>query len=347
MVRRTTLRVFDANLLFLIGSLMFFTIGYTVQQRELYTGLIITQLAVVLLPPILYLEIFRMDVRKLLRFNRISVKQGILAGLITVFMYPAAVTGNLIMFNILTRIGTIDIPEMPTATTPIEYIRLMLIVSLMAGVCEEVFFRGFVLSGYEKLGQWKAIIISAILFGMFHYNLYNLIGATVLGLVFGILVWATNSLYAGIIGHIVNNGLAITLGYVFNLMADLLPAGELELAEVTLNDSLLASLIFFGGLAVVGMGISLYLYRKLKLTTTPLGANQFSEPANHDVVTEPASTEKKDEEAGDSAEALGEQLEENLEEESVQWWEYFPLTGVIPLFIHVVVIQISMLLGRF
>ncbi len=328
MVRRTTLRVFDANLLFLIGSLLFFTVGYTVQERELFTGLILTQLAVVLLPPFLYLEIFRMDVRTALRFNRITLKQGVLAALITIFMYPAAVTGNLIMINILTRIGTIDIPEMPTATTPFEYIRLMLIVSLLAGICEEVFFRGFVLRGYENLGQRKAVIISAILFGMFHYNLYNLFGAIVLGLVFGTMVWVTNSLYAGIVGHIVNNGLAITLGYVFTLLSDVLPAEEIEMAEMTLGDSLLASLIFFGVLAVLGMAISYFLYNKLKLVT---------DPAMQKEIHQEEKSEMSDVET----------TEEEENDDSVQWWEYFPLTGVIPLFIHVAIIQISMLLGRF
>ncbi len=355
MVRRTTLRVFDANLLFLIGSLLFFTVGYMVQQRELYTGLIITQLAVVLLPPFLYLEIFRMDVRKILRFNRITLKQGAMAALITVFMYPTAVTGNLIMFNILTRIGTIDIPEMPTASTPFEYIRLMLIVSLLAGICEEVFFRGFILRGYEKLGQGKAILISGILFGLFHYNLYNLLGATVLGLVFGALVWVTNSLYAGIIGHIMNNALAITLGYVFNLLAGVLPAEEMELAEVTLGDSLLVSLIFFGVLAVVGMVISYYLYNKLKSLTVVVDNDQSTESFTLPLENEPHQkqkvipgvVEKRIQNDSESKIPEAETTEDGESDNSVQWWEYFPLTGVIPLFIHVAVIQISMLLGRF
>lgn len=335
MARRATLRVFDANLLYLIGSLLFFTIGFTVQQRELYTGLIITQLAVVLLPPFLYLEIFRMDVRKLLRFNPITLKQGVLAGLITIFMYPAAVTGNLVMLNILTRIGTIDVPVMPTATTPFEYLRLILIVSLLAGVCEEVFFRGFVLRGYERLGQRKAIVISALLFGMFHYNLYNLLGATVLGLVFGILVLATNSLYTGIIGHMVNNALAITLGYVFTLMADMFPVEERELAATTLGDSLLASLVFFGVLAVLGMAISYYLYQKLKLTTGAAGEIK-REPGTH--ALDITDTEAKPEKGIPAGERLV---------DTVQLWEFFPLTGIVPLFIHVMVIQVSMILGRF
>ncbi|MDW7676714.1 MAG: type II CAAX endopeptidase family protein, partial [Bacillota bacterium] len=239
MGKEKTLRVFDANLIYLMGSLLFFTVGFTVQQRELYTGLIITQLAVVLLPPFLYLEIRKMNVRQTMRLNRITWRQGLLAALITIFMYPTAVTANLVMLNLLTRIGTIDIPQIPTASSPLQYLRLMLIISVLAGVCEEVFFRGFVLRGYEKLGRRKAVVISAVLFGVFHYNIYNLAGAIVLGLVFGALVIVTDSLYVGIIGHMVNNGFAVTLGYAFNLIGDLLPPEEMEIAEAALGDSLL------------------------------------------------------------------------------------------------------------
>ncbi|SMP41241.1 type II CAAX endopeptidase family protein [Anoxynatronum buryatiense] len=364
-----TLRVFDANLLFLIGSLLFFTIGFTVQQRELYTGLIITQLAVVLLPPFLYLELRRMNVRQILRLNPISLRQGVLAALITIFMYPAAVTANLLMLNLLSRIGNLEIPQLPAASSPFEYLRLILIVSLLAGVCEEVFFRGFIMRGYESLGQGKAVVITALLFGIFHYNIYNLLGAIMLGLVFGMLVKATGSLYAGIVGHIVNNGFAVTLSYVFTLLAQWMPAEEMQLAEETVSDSLLASLLFFGVLAILGIGVSWYLYRKLETSSLPQPAINTPMPPSQMSDDSPASASQtlNDEErapelpANDDPQA--EQAIQNSEEQAletgneealtddqpplVQWWEYFPLTGVIPLFIHILLIQISMVLGRF
>ncbi len=384
MARRTTLRVFDANLIYLIGSLLFFTIGFAVQQRELYTGLVITQLAVVLLPPFLYLELGKMNVRQVLRLQPISLKQGVLAALITIFMYPAAVTGNLVMLNLLSRIGTIDIPQIPMAETPLQYVRLMLIISVLAGVCEEVFFRGFVLRGYERMGPRKAIFISALLFAVFHYNIYNLFGAMVLGLVFGALVWITDSLYAGIIGHMVNNGFAVTLGYMFNLLGDMYPGEELEMAEAALGDSLLASLLFFGVLALLGGGISVYLFRKLKDHSTAAAAALSVGPAlltqesilevktaRKSEYGEAAETENGKRESerlgGKSKPGRGEAEADKVEKEgpqeddeatageeisekpgaAAQWWEFFPLTGVIPLFFHVMYIQIAMLLGRF
>ena len=343
------------------------------QQRELYTGLIITQLAVVLLPPFLYLELRRMNVRQVLRLNPITLRQGILAALITIFMYPAAVSANLIMLNILGRLGELEIPQLPAATDPFEYLRLIVIVSLLAGVCEEVFFRGFIMRGYESFGEGKAVVITALFFGIFHYNIYNLLGAVMLGLVFGMLVKATGSLYAGIVGHIVNNGFAVTLSYAFTLLARWMPAQEMQMAEETVSDSLLASLLFFGVLAVLGVAVSWYLYRKLEKSTGPqhittppmdtasklekevswqtdesISKNSADETPAEEALTEHDQTVEK------ALKETEEQLFKSLEDEetpteappTVQWWEYFPLTGVVPLFIHIMLIQISMLLGR-
>jgi membrane protease YdiL (CAAX protease family) len=309
-----------------------------------------------------------MNVRQTLRLNRITWRQGILAALITIFMYPTAVTANLVMLNLLTRIGTIDIPQIPTASSPLQYLRLILIISVMAGVCEEVFFRGFVLRGYEKLGRRKAVVISAVLFGVFHYNIYNLAGAIVLGLVFGALVMVTDSLYVGIIGHMVNNGFAVTLGYAFNLIGDLLPPEEMEIAEAALGDSLLASLVFFGILALAGLVISAYLYRKLK-AGSPEMVFSSDKTTRHDIATAPDKNEtdvtdirelniETTPEKGDISDLENQgshepqvpdlqTTEKKTPAGKVQWWEYFPLTGSIPLFLHVMFIQISMLLGRF
>ena len=360
MGKPTTLRVFDANLIYLLGSLLFFTIGFTVQQRELYTGLVITQLAVVLLPPFLYLEIRRMNVRHILRFNPINWRQGVFSALITIFMYPAAVTANLVMLNMLGQLGNLDIPQIPAATTPFEFLRLVIIVSLLAGFCEEIFFRGLIMRGYERLGSRPAVIISAVLFGIFHYNIYNLFGAVMLGIVFGSLVMVTNSIYAGVIGHIINNGLAITLGYIFTLLSDWLPPEEIEMAQAAVNESLRASLLFFSVMALAGMTVSYFLYKKLKgcqgdisSTSNETVFDESGTDLDHPVPgNTPAADQRNHESRGkklEDSEGQTSTVDMNnqfsLQQENTEWWEYFPLTGVIPLFVHVMILQITMIIG--
>ncbi|RQD67936.1 MAG: CPBP family intramembrane metalloprotease [Tindallia sp. MSAO_Bac2] len=320
MIQNNKLRVIDVNILFLAGSILFFTLGFYAQTREIFTGLLITQLAVVLLPAVVIMEVKKMDIKATLQLHPLSFKQIILTVLITLFMYPSAVFANLIIMNILSQFGQVNIPQIPAATSFFEYIRLVAIVALVAGVCEEVLFRGVILKGYERLGNFKAVLITSVLFGIFHYNIYNLLGPIVLGLVFGSLVVVTKSLWAGIIGHVVNNFLAISIGYFFFLMEDYIPSDEMEIAEVTIQESLFASLIFFGVLALAGLMISIFLWKRLK-TISDL-------PVEKDLL--------KNEKDDGNQEAL---------DKKVSIMEYIPLTGAIPLFIYIIVWQITSVLA--
>ena len=326
MERENQLRIIDVNLLYLIGALLFFTLGFYVQTRELYTGLLITQFAVVLLPAVVYLEIKKLDIKNTIRMNPLNWKQIVLTVLITLFMYPSAVFANLIMINLLSQLGTIDVPQIPVATNIYEYLRLVLIVSLAAGICEEVLFRGVILRGYERLGNVKAVMITSVLFGIFHYNLYNLLGPIVLGIIFGSLVLVTQSLWAGIIGHIVNNLLAVSIGYFYYLIDDYIPIQETEITEIALQDSLFASMIFFGVLTIAGLFLSIILWKKLKRISQDFRDSEVSgtEP-EHDENSPKNLTERKN---------------------RVSLMEYIPLSGAIPLFIYVAIWQIGNILSN-
>ncbi|AOY76364.1 type II CAAX endopeptidase family protein [Clostridium formicaceticum] len=316
MLEEKKLKLADANILYLIGAILFFTMGFYFQHLSLKWGLIITQYVLVLLPPILYLKVKRIPIKKTMRFNKISVKHGFLVIFITLFMYPTAVLANAIFMMLMSLLGNLNIPELPTATNPTEYIVLLFIISISAGICEEVFFRGFILPGYENLGSKKAIVISSILFGIFHFNLYNLFGPMVLGLVFSYLVILTDSIYAGMIGHIVNNGFAVTLGYILNKFAGFLEQGQETSVEISTTLALLMNIAVFGIIAIV---TGFFAFRLIKII-------------------------KKDREKQKMF------LEENnLQEEDkkyiitkypVSLKDFIPLLFVLPLFLLIAIIQI-------
>ncbi len=267
MLDEKKLRVVDANILYLIGALLFWTVGAYAQEKNLMWGLIITQYVIILMPPIIYIKVKKLSIRESLKLNKISFKHCIIVALITILTYPIAVFGNALLMTIMSLMGNLNIPALPTATNSGEYMILMLVISLSAGICEEVFFRGFVLSGYERLGKKKAVVISAILFGIFHFNLYNLAGPIVLGLIFGYLVIETNSIYAGMIGHIVNNGFAVTLGFLVNLATELLPdietAGEAA-TEISTTVAMASTTILFGIISAITLFIIFKLVKVIK-----------------------------------------------------------------------------------
>lgn len=92
---------------------------------------------------------------------------------------------------------------------------LLLAFAFVPAVCEELAFRGFILSGLEDgYRRWSAVVLSAFLFGFLHVLLsfsQQLINATLMGVVLALLAIRSRSILPGIILHVINNGLAVGL----------------------------------------------------------------------------------------------------------------------------------------
>lgn len=84
---------------------------------------------------------------------------------------------------------------------------LMLVV--MAPVFEELLCRGVVLGSLRaRYGVVVAWLVSAIFFGVLHVQPAQVVNATVIGLVLGFVYLATESMWAVMILHALNNGVA-------------------------------------------------------------------------------------------------------------------------------------------
>ncbi|NLY45090.1 MAG: CPBP family intramembrane metalloprotease [Tissierella sp.] len=208
--------IFEVNLLFLLLGISLLTIGGFVQTRELFSGLLITEYILILVPCLLFLKIKRVPIKETLRLNKIGLKQIILAIVITIFTYPLAVFLQAIFIGILNIFKDMMPTTVPMPNDEIQYLISFFIIAITPGICEEIMFRGVIMDAYSRLGYRKSIIISALLFGIFHFNLMNFVGPTILGVVFGIMVYKTNSIYSSIIAHTTNNGIALTIGFFLN-----------------------------------------------------------------------------------------------------------------------------------
>lgn len=204
----------DTNFLFLIIALLLLSIGAWVQSRHLFIGLLITQYLIILFPIVLYLKRRGYNLKGFLRIKSLTLKQVVYIVLIVIFSYPIAVFFNYVGILFLSKYGRILPNPIPIPSDINEFLLSFMIVALTPGICEEVMFRGMIMKAYEVYGRKKAIILSAILFGLFHFNLQNLLGPIFLGILFGILVYKTESLLSSIIGHTVNNTIALTIGFL-------------------------------------------------------------------------------------------------------------------------------------
>lgn len=86
-------------------------------------------------------------------------------------------------------------------------------IALVPAICEEVLFRGYVMRSFEKSwGITAAIIVSGILFGMYHLQLANLFPLAAIGILLAFITWVTESIIPAMVAHLVNNGGSVLLG---------------------------------------------------------------------------------------------------------------------------------------
>lgn len=94
----------------------------------------------------------------------------------------------------------------------------LFVVAFMAGLSEELFFRGMLQKVLiecfknKHVGVW----IGAIIFSAFHLQFYGFIPRTLMGAYLGYLFLWTGSLWPGIIAHFLNNGLAVYGAWLVN-----------------------------------------------------------------------------------------------------------------------------------
>lgn len=87
-----------------------------------------------------------------------------------------------------------------------SYIFIFISTCIIAPIFEEILYRGVLLNGLlKKYNYKKAIIYSALIFGIAHMNLPQGVNAFFLGVIIGLAYYYTRSIYLCMAMHFVNN----------------------------------------------------------------------------------------------------------------------------------------------
>jgi membrane protease YdiL (CAAX protease family) len=93
-----------------------------------------------------------------------------------------------------------------TSYSVIEFLVVVFVICVTPAICEEVLFRGFVLTNIRKVSKAPvAIIISSLFFSLYHFQPFNIIPLAILGGFLGFVVYYSNSIYLGMLCHFFNN----------------------------------------------------------------------------------------------------------------------------------------------
>ena len=91
---------------------------------------------------------------------------------------------------------------------------LLLALALTPALCEEVLFRGVLLSASRGLPEWRAVLLNGVVFGAFHLSFeapVRFLPTAWLGIVIAWVVLRSGSLWSGVLMHLVNNGIIVVL----------------------------------------------------------------------------------------------------------------------------------------
>ena len=128
------------------------------------------------------------------------------------------------------------------------------VIAVAPAIFEELLFRGLLPRFFEKKGVWSTIIITGLLFAIFHLDFYKLLPVAFLGCWLGFLLYSSKSIYITMFAHFMNNFLAVMIGQ------ELIPAKYVEM----IDGKNMTSILILSGSVVIFIFLNFVLYKTNK-----------------------------------------------------------------------------------
>jgi hypothetical protein len=86
----------------------------------------------------------------------------------------------------------------------------LVMLAVTPAICEELIFRGYAQRQFERVGgATVAIVLSGVIFGLYHLRLTQVLPLTAIGLYLAYLTWRTGSIWPAILAHFANNAIIV------------------------------------------------------------------------------------------------------------------------------------------
>jgi membrane protease YdiL (CAAX protease family) len=109
-----------------------------------------------------------------------------------------------------------------------EGILVVAVIAVTPALCEEILFRGFIQTSFELTTKpLTAGFLTALFFGLYHFNPYGLIPLVVLGMYLSYSVYITDSIFVAMALHFINNFVSVILFFIF---------GNEDIIETNISD---------------------------------------------------------------------------------------------------------------
>lgn len=190
------------------------------QPTRMIQLLMIQQLALIASPALFMGILLTTSVLRTFRLRLPNWRMAAVAAILPLALHPL----SLELAAVMQRYFFLKLPEdfterLAAMSDPGQPLWLVLLAFAAApAICEELAFRGFILSGFSRSRRiWLAIGLSSLAFGTMHMIPQQVFNATLLGLVLGLIAIRSNSLFPCMVFHFVYNALAVLHGRISHL----------------------------------------------------------------------------------------------------------------------------------
>lgn len=198
---------------------------------------------IMILPACFFLKKNKLGLKEFLRFKNMKPATWLLVVLFTVVSYPIVAlmnyvsqlfAENMVQDTVVDLINGVPLPL------------VVVIIALLPCCVEEFIFRGVMYGAYQKQGKIKAMLLTAVLFGLFHLNINQMSYAIAMGILMVCLNEATGSILSSMLMHFLINGFSVVSSAYY-----IKKYGSLPDTEVTFQMPTLIALLVFSVISLV------------------------------------------------------------------------------------------------
>jgi len=257
---------------FVGGLLTLLIFGINLQNAPVNSMRLMTmagQILFILLPALMFAKFFYEDVTEIIRFKFPKWEEILLFTLGMIILTPL-IQYYLSIQNYFIDIWSASSPFIHSAKSLLDKLNdlvdktygnllsahtivggflVVIVVSIVPAVCEEVMFRGYIQRSFEfKMKPIWAALITAVFFGLYHFNPYALLPLMALGFYFGYAAYKSDSIFVPMSMHFLNNFVAVILFFIY---------GDDDIINSTVdkNFKLGPAVMMFAGLIILLAGV--------------------------------------------------------------------------------------------
>jgi sodium transport system permease protein len=199
----------------MVFLLMFYLSQVLVLNYHLW-GVALTQILVVLLPALIFVHYWlRLPLSTVINLS--APRGGLTTIVATVLMAPMTIAVSSLFVFLQSKLlpGTEALNKILAKALGIgdePLLALILVIGVLPGICEELLFRGVVLSLLPKrYSQTKLVVIVGTLFGAFHLSILRFLPTASMGALLTFVRLRAGSLWPTMLLHCLHNSLSVVL----------------------------------------------------------------------------------------------------------------------------------------